>query len=126
MSPAESHLARLVGEKLSSVVFVADYVQFEFNGPRLTAFVWPHVNTLEGEKRLGVPGYRDALVSLIFREVTSVSDSEQGLVVHFDGDTLTINPEPGDLEGPEISMLGSGDFLMVWRPGEDCFADREW
>ena len=54
-------------------MFVADYVQFQFNGPRLTAFVWPHVNALEGEKRLGVPGYRDALVSLIFRKVTDVT-----------------------------------------------------
>jgi len=127
MGPGESHLDRLVGEKLSAVIFVADYVQFEFNGPRLTACVWPYVAAFGETKGLGAPGYRDALVGLIFREVTEASeDAEQGLVLRFDGDALIINPEPGDLEGPEIAMFSNGQDLTVWRPGEECFADRDW
>jgi hypothetical protein len=127
MTPSTSHLDLLVGKRLSMVVFVADYVQFEFGGPRLTALVWPRVQTSGGVKRAADPGYRDALCSLIFRTVTDVSeDSDQGLVVRFDSEALTINPEPGELQGPEIALLGEDDFLMVWRPGEDCFTDRDW
>jgi hypothetical protein len=46
----------LVGEELSSVVFVADYVQFDFNGPRLTLFVWPTAQTFGENRTLGDPG----------------------------------------------------------------------
>jgi hypothetical protein len=38
----EPLIGRLAGETLSSVVFVSDYCQLEFNGPRLSAYTWPH------------------------------------------------------------------------------------
>jgi hypothetical protein len=51
-----SLINELVGEELSSVVFVADYVQFDFNGPRLTLFVWPTAQTFGENRTLGDPG----------------------------------------------------------------------
>jgi hypothetical protein len=39
----ESLLSKLLDEPLSSVVFVADYLQLDFNGSRFTAYAWPKV-----------------------------------------------------------------------------------
>jgi len=124
-------LGRLVTKTLSSVIFVGDYVQFDFNGPRLSAFVWPQVDAAGQTSRFGDPGYRDALVSLISRDVTEVEDSPtHGLVLMFGGDAaLMINPELDDLQGPEIAMLQMNDdegAWEIWRPGEGSFTDRDW
>lgn len=130
----DSPLARLLGEELSSVIFVGDYAQFDFNGPRLTAFVWPHVASVDGptgqQRRFGDEGYRDALCGFIGRTVTEASDSpEIGVVIRFDEDALVINPDPDELQGPEIAMLQMNDengTWDIWRPGEGSFADRGW
>jgi hypothetical protein len=39
----DSLLAALVGKELASVIFVRDYVELDFDGPRLSMFVWPVV-----------------------------------------------------------------------------------
>src|SRR5580692_5452288 len=39
----ESMFESIIGEQLSSVEFVQDYVQLRFDGPTLTAFVWPEL-----------------------------------------------------------------------------------
>jgi hypothetical protein len=36
-------LEEILDSQLSAVTFVMDYVQFEFDGPRLTAVTWPTV-----------------------------------------------------------------------------------
>jgi hypothetical protein len=88
---SDSLLDRLVCEELSSVIFVGDYAQFDFNGPRLSTFVWPHVNAFGTEWRFGDQGYRDALCGLIGRTVTVVSDlPATGVVIRFDEDALVI------------------------------------
>jgi hypothetical protein len=124
-------LEELVGETLSSVIFVADYLQLDFNGPRLSAFVWPHV-IIGGEavRIFGDHGYRDSLCAFIMRDVVATEESpEAGLVIRFDLGAIVVNPEPADLMGPEIAMLRGfqdHDRWMVWRPGEDTFAGRDW
>jgi hypothetical protein len=130
-SESVSLLEELVGETLSSVIFVADYVQLDFNGPRLSAFVWPHV-VISGEavRIFGDQGYRDSLCAFIMHEVVATEESpEAGLVIHFDLGAIVVNPEPADLMGAEIAMLRGfqhHDRWMVWRPGEDIFAARDW
>ena len=47
---------RLKGDRLSAVTFVMDYVQFDFNGQRLTAYVWPDVEIDNEFLSLGQPG----------------------------------------------------------------------
>lgn len=130
MTTPESLLNRLLGEELSSVIFVGDYAQFDFNGPRLSTFVWPRVETVGKGLRFGDEGYRDSLCGLIGRTLTGVADSpETGVVLRFDEDTLVINPEPAELQGPEIAMLQMNDADRawdVWRPGEGSFSVRDW
>lgn len=121
---------------MSSVVFVRDYAQFDFDGPRLTTFVWPQVKVgrpeSPGARHWGFAdqGYRDALCGLIGRTVTGAADSPAtGVVLRFHEDALVINPEPGDLEGPEIAILQMNDASRdwnVWQPGRGSFADRAW
>jgi hypothetical protein len=121
-------LERLVGETLASVIFVRDYAQFDFDGPRLSTFVWPLVTVAGHQKRTGDPGYRDALVSLIGRDVTGAQDTPAtGLVVFLGDAALTVKPGAGDLQGPEVAMLQMNDdsgAWDVWRPGEGSFV--EW
>ena len=124
----------LTGHKVESVVFVMDYAQINLWGPQsspqISFYVWPRLETFGETRAFGDPGYRDALCGLIGRTVTAADESEgEGLVLHFDADRLVINPEPFELEGPEIAMLRVNDdegTWAVWRPGEEPFADRDW
>jgi len=104
---------------------VGAYAQFDFNGPRLSTFVWPSVKTSGQVQRFGDTGYRDALCTLIGRDVTAVVESPAaGLVLHFGDDAIDIHPEPADLQGPEIAMLQMNDVDRawdIWRPGEGVF-----
>jgi hypothetical protein len=126
----EPLVARLVGETLSSVIFVGDYCQLDFNGPRLTAYVWPTIVTETTARSFGDSGYRDLLCSFIGHDVEAAHDRPAvGIVLEFAIGSIVINPEPSELSGTEIAMLG--EFVddpswNVWRPGEDTFAGRDW
>src|SRR6478672_3817477 len=50
-----------------------DYVEFHFNGPVLRAISHPTVKTPSGRYQFPYAGSRDALCSLITREVVSVA-----------------------------------------------------
>ncbi len=118
-----SLLHRLQGEELSSVIFVKDYLQLDFAGPRLTCLAWP-VLTIEGaEFTVEAAGYRDRLCSYIGETVTAVQvDAAVGLLLRFGHKSLRIRPRIDDLEGPEIALLQLPDGEWdVWRPGEGVF-----
>ena len=129
----DSLLKALVEEKLGSVVFVMDYLQIDFGNARLSAYVWPTVTIGDVSRAFGDHGYRDALCALIGQEVSDTEESsEAGLVIRFALGEVVINPEPTDLSAAEIAMLtvNEGAFRdaswMVWRPGDDVFAGRDW
>lgn len=133
MRPRGNASKFLVEESLASVTFVHDYVQLDFGDARFTAYVWPSITISDVTLRFGDRGYRDALCAFITHEVTTVEESpEVGLSIRFGRGAIITNPEPGDLDGPEIAQLHVYDpmdqttRLMVWRPGEDTFAGREW
>lgn len=70
----------LVGEKLSSVTFVLDYLQLDFDGSGFTMFIWPTI-FYEGEKNVfGETKYRNSLCALIARIVTRVEYTEDVLL----------------------------------------------
>jgi hypothetical protein len=79
----EQSLDILVGEKLSSVTFVLDYLQVDFDGNQFTFYIWPTV-FVDGEKyEFGEMFYRDKLCSLIAKVVVSAT--------YVENDTLEIN-----------------------------------
>ncbi len=70
-SREEDLLQAIVGEQLSSVEFVQDYVQLRFDGPVLTAITQPVIQIGERMLRWGDPGFRDELCKRIARRVVS-------------------------------------------------------
>lgn len=82
-------LQDVVGRALSSVTFVADYVQFDFNGPVLTAYTSPVVSTEPGSLKWGEPGYRDALCFQIGRHIMRVEADQDRVATVFEGNSAT-------------------------------------
>jgi len=66
-----SVLTNLVGEQLSSVTFVQDYVQLSFDGPCLTLFTWPVVIISERAISKHEQNYKDALCAQIGIQIAS-------------------------------------------------------
>ncbi|MFE2997054.1 hypothetical protein ACFXG4_18810 [Nocardia sp. NPDC059246] len=115
-----------MGLELASVVFVRDYLQLDFDGPRLSCYVWPTIDADGTTRSLGDAGYRDTLCAFINQTVVSTDEAVgTGLLLRFAIGTLSIHPALEELEG-EIAMLsGFSDMWGVWRPGEGTFADLE-
>jgi hypothetical protein len=126
----DSLLLALISHEMSSVIFVRDYLQLEFDGPRLSLFVWPQVTIDAQVRQAGDPNYRDSLCSLIGLPVQAVEeDPDTGVAVYFESGSIVTKPVPSELEGPEIAMLnGFADNTgwMVWRPGEFPFDGPGW
>jgi hypothetical protein len=65
----EKSLQMLIGEQLSAVTFVQDYLQLQFDGPRLTVFSHPVVMLGDKTFHWGKPGFRDALCTISPRKL---------------------------------------------------------
>ena len=78
-------LLRLLGEELSAITLVRDYVQFDFGGPTFNFYVWPEL-TVDGQKYVhGAEGYLDAAASFINHQVTTADVIEgKSLEITFD------------------------------------------
>ena len=95
-------LEKIVGSALSSVTFVADYVQFGFDGPGLTSYTLPVVRLGSQRIEFGQPGYRDALCKQISRRVESVEVDDQQVSIFFgEGAAISISLLDKDYTGPE-------------------------
>jgi len=110
MSEKSVLLQKIIGEQLSSVEFVQDYIQLHFDGPTLTAFVWPVVSMNGKITRAGEPGYKDALCASIGRKVQSaeVVEGIEVLVEFGDGTRISISLKPEDSVGPEAGYFSAG------------------
>ncbi len=117
-TPQSSILKRLEKQQLSAVVFVQDYIQLQFDGPCLTAYVWPTIRHAVNAFDRKTPAYRDALCGLIGCVVDQTSEeTNDKLVIHFiNGATLEVSLRESDREGPEAAMLQdpSGQRWNVW------------
>jgi hypothetical protein len=94
-------LNELAGEKLSSVVFVMDYLQLDFNGNRFTLYIWPEVLVGEDVFHITDEQYRNKLCAIITHVVKHVVYTEQqSLEIHFvEGNQirLFLNPNNPDI-----------------------------
>ncbi|HVX92544.1 MAG TPA: hypothetical protein VHA74_00330 [Candidatus Dojkabacteria bacterium] len=63
----------LIDEQLSSVIFVQDYLQLDFNGKRITCYEWPKVNLLKHSFDIDDKEYRNALCSLIAKKISDIN-----------------------------------------------------
>ncbi len=110
-------LLQLVGEELSSVTFVQDYLQLDFNGPLLTLFVWPEVFREEGSYAFGEPGYRDMLCGEIAQNVSEATLEAEAIEVQFeDGVIFRASLREEDIDVTEAGHFhpGAGQPLVVF------------
>ncbi|HET6152538.1 MAG TPA: hypothetical protein VFE15_06245 [Marmoricola sp.] len=123
-------LSRLIGLRLYSVQFGHDHLQlrFETEGSDLLPFLdceaMPAVEHGGLWSTAEVPGYADALVALIGREViATVEDTGAGVRVALEGGTVALNPVTEDLVRDEIATLGGfyDGSTIVWEPGSAPF-----
>jgi hypothetical protein len=121
MSPDQqfdsSFLDQILGECLSGVAFVMDYVEFQFNGAVLTALTPPAVQASARGWTVGEPGWRDSLCGRIGVAVESVfvKEGEHVAVDFADGSRVTVSLKPSDYRGPEAInfQAASGPLVVV-------------
>jgi hypothetical protein len=118
MDGVERTVESLVGEELSTVSFVRDYVEFHFDGPVLRAIANPRVE--DGSRVAVFPGAgsRDALCALIGRIVRAVDacDGVHIRLVFRDGPTLTVPLDVASLRAGEGAHFQSTRTspVQVW------------
>jgi|HubBroStandDraft_1064217.scaffolds.fasta_scaffold135262_1 hypothetical protein len=108
-------LGNLAGHALSSVEFVADYVQLRFDGPTLTAYTAPTVSWGSESHVWGEPGYRDALCRQIGCRIERTAVDDQQVSIAFEsGATVLISLRDDDYRGPEaLQLLLDKDRIWV-------------
>ena len=110
----EKSLQVLIGEQLSAVTFVQDYVQLHFDGPRLTVF--SHAAVLLGDKTFhwGKPGFRDALCDSIAKKITDarVAYGDSIAISFTDGSTIQVSLKDEDYRSAEAVNFDTGG--NVW------------
>lgn len=123
----EPDLAAILGEELSSVEFVRDYLQLRFDSPPLNLYTWPSVHRPAGEVLdRGAKGYLEAIVELIGRRVLSSDEFlDLGLVLDFEGGTQLAVPLSKSLEGVAEAVDFHGEPGRIWIAGEDPFTDSD-
>jgi len=109
-------LDRLLKRDLSAIVFVRDYLQFQFDGPVLTAYIWPVVYVTIDGCTAEQPGYRDNLCSFIGRKVLRVGGKKGEYIdIEFTGDRrLRFSLSEADRVGPEAIMFNDNEVWEVW------------
>lgn len=121
-----SPMQTVVGEYLSSVTFVMDYLQLDFSGHRFTMYCWPTITIENRTLAYGDGGYKDALCSLIGETATEVDEYwDTGLRIRFKNGSyinLLLRVE-SDFSGPEVAEFHTPTkvFAIVWSVGEQPF-----
>jgi hypothetical protein len=102
-------LEGLIGEFMSSVEFVMDYVQLRFNGSALTAFNGLLVHDADQVFCETKPGYRDAICALIGVVVTAVEVREEDFlqITFNESRWITVSLRADDAVGPESAYFTS-------------------
>ena len=108
-------MSEIVGHQLSSVTFVQDYVQFDFDGSALTAYTLPSVNSGSRFLRWGETGYRDALCEQISHNIQQVEVDEEHVVLLFEGGAaISISLLDEDYTGPEALTFSLDRQQGIW------------
>jgi len=115
----------ILGEQLVEVTFILDYVQLDFNGPRLTAWTQPWVNLGAGWLKYREAGYCDALVSCIggaVQRALVIQDKDTGedieLYLEFaNGAIISVSTKKDDMVPGQVeaAMLHTDLGWEVWN-----------
>jgi hypothetical protein len=109
-------LQQIVGEQLSAVTFVQDYLQLQFDGPILNALTVVTVATPQGRAASGDDQFRNLLCSCIAKQVSRVEvrDQEALSIQLADGCSISVSLRDEDYCCPEaVNFHGRNDEIMV-------------
>jgi hypothetical protein len=105
--------------RLSSVVFVEDYLQLVFDDYVLTMFVWPEISRSSKMFKYESEGYRDALSSLVNRRIVEAREypGEKLSLLFSSGDIVSMSLREDDRNEVEAgSFCGTKNGLyIVWN-----------
>ncbi|HXB62893.1 MAG TPA: hypothetical protein VNU94_08610 [Acidobacteriaceae bacterium] len=97
----------IIGEELSAVEFVQDFLVLQFEGPSVTFYVWPYVLMEDASIAYGEPGYRDALCAQIGDSVVQ-AQLEEGLSITMEfenGIVFGASLREEDVQGPQAGSF---------------------
>lgn len=109
--------SKLIGEQLSSVEFVQDYVQLHFDGRTITAYVWPEVIFGKEEFSFGQENYRNKLCDLIGLEIKDLYYQEKDFLVLVFKDTdgvIRLNLDPHNPDVISEVAIFKDDLDKSW------------
>jgi hypothetical protein len=116
-SSSRALLDQLLGEDLSGVTFVRDYLQLQFNPPpTINVYSTCRVMTPAGTSSFGEQGFPNQIISLIDQPVVSVAEADEVLAISFaNGARIEIPFDEKSFDGPEaFEFLGKKDKWGVW------------
>jgi hypothetical protein len=105
----------LVGEELSGVVFVRDYVQLQFDGVTLNALTPIRVRAGLCSAGFGEESFANLLIAQIGKRVVHAA-ANPGHSVDIqlsDGSSMAVSLRPEDYVGPEAVNLRGRDGSLV-------------
>lgn len=119
MSGVDEVRKQLVGEKLTGVTFVCDYVQLQFSPPPTFNIYSACEVSVDGRSsRFGEEPFANMLISLLNAEVTEIADDSTKKQVQIQlkgGRRITIPYEEGTFGQPEAAeFAGRDDVWVVW------------
>ncbi len=122
----DSPLQSVVGEYLSSVNFVMDYLQLDFCGYGFTMNIWPTITIENRTLAYSDGGYKDALCSLIGETAKEVDEYwDTGLRLRFkNGSSIDLSLRvERDFPSPEVATFHNptNGFAIIWSAGEEPF-----
>jgi hypothetical protein len=109
----------LIGEELSSIEFVRDYIQFRFDGPCLTAITDPYIIIEHKQYSRTDTGFCDILLGFIGLQVAETSLRESEIInIHFSGGrSINISLLTEDLQGRSAEAVNFTDGhggMWIW------------
>ncbi len=111
-SEGETLSQQIIGEQLSGVTFVMDYVQLQFNPPpSINVYTVSTVSSSSGKWTTGDDQFRNKLCGQIGKLVKSVDiqDQEAFRITFNDDSVISISLQPSDYAGPEaVEFIGRG------------------
>ena len=98
-----SPLDELIGEQLTAVTFVQDYIQLWFDGPGINLTNPVTVKTASNEIKSWAPGFRDLLCNQIAKIVSGVRLRDRAALTITFGDEshISVSLQEADYSSPE-------------------------
>ena len=108
---------KLIGEQLSSVEFVQDYLQLHFDGRTITIYVWPEIQNEEDNFCFGEDRYRNELCAFIGLEVKDLYYQDKDYLVLLFKETkssIKLNLDPSNPDVVSEIAIFNDELDKTW------------